>query len=327
MTEEKTERNTSRPRLLDRPAVVMVGGLSVALLSSATALIAVAGMSMSLSEKEALASEPDEQRAPGRDEDGIPRVLADLGVDEERVRKRFSTEAGLTGWVLKPEQGEKEPGLVYTTRDGKHALTGAMIGPDQEVLSRDHLAQHTDLSGDKAESGACGGSGNGGKPGAGDDSTASDSDNATPDSAEALEALAQAKALTQGEGEAEAYVIMDPHCPYSHRFYETAQKLTRNVTFHWVPVGYLGQQSMTDAAAILAADDPLAAFEAAMSGETVDAEGSDAERERIQEHNELASAAGLDGTPGMVLVDADGEVRAVRQGALPAQALREALGL
>lgn len=341
MTEETSRRASWRD------AGIPILSLGVALVATSTTLVSLSGQL--LSEGGAVdegcrgadsSQEPpagDDQSRDGAaskaesnaDDDQPPQVLRDLGVNEERVRKRFETEAGLTGWVLEPEKEGQDPGMVYTTPDGRYALTGAMIAPDQNVLSQEHLAEHAGLESGGSDASACGGDSRGDTQGNAEasDAAASGSDNTGPRPEEALKALEEATALSQGEGEAQAYVIMDPHCPYSHRFYEAVQELTSKVTFHWVPVGYLGQRSLEDAAAILGAEDRLAAFEAAMTGGSVDADASDSDRERIQEHNELANSAGLDGTPALVLVDADGEAQAVRQGALPAEALEQELGL
>src|SRR5262245_32108302 len=57
------------------------------------------------------------------------------------------------------------------------------------------------------------------------------------------------------------YVFTDPRCPYCHRLWQQIRRLSsRPVEFRYVLVGVIAPQSGAQAAAILQAEDPLAAL-------------------------------------------------------------------
>lgn len=57
-----------------------------------------------------------------------------------------------------------------------------------------------------------------------------------------------AKGFTQGEGENIVYVVVDANCGYCHKTYEAFQaqlaKSSQNLKIKWVPVGFLGEDSL-----------------------------------------------------------------------------------
>lgn len=69
--------------------------------------------------------------------------------------------------------------------------------------------------------------------------------------------------VQEGRGPRVAYVFFDPNCPYSHKLYLATRGAVDKdgLTLRWIPVGRLRSSSPGKAAAILAAPDPLRAFQ------------------------------------------------------------------
>ena len=78
-----------------------------------------------------------------------------------------------------------------------------------------------------------------------------------------LDDIDQATWVAQGGGNRVLYIFFDPNCPYCHQLYEKLSPLVgpENLQLRWIPVGLLAESSLPKAAAILQAQDPLAAFE------------------------------------------------------------------
>lgn len=77
-----------------------------------------------------------------------------------------------------------------------------------------------------------------------------------------LDNIDQATWIAEGSGKRILYIFFDPDCPYCHKLYDTLRPLVakRDLQLRWIPVGMLADTSLDKAAAILQADDPLAAF-------------------------------------------------------------------
>lgn len=77
-----------------------------------------------------------------------------------------------------------------------------------------------------------------------------------------LDDINQATWVSQGGGNRVLYIFFDPNCPYCHRLYLALSPLVKseNLQLRWIPVGMLADASLSKAAAILQARDPLAAF-------------------------------------------------------------------
>ena len=57
------------------------------------------------------------------------------------------------------------------------------------------------------------------------------------------------------------YVFFDPQCPHCAAMWEAARPLKSQARFVWIPVALLGDKSVAQGAAILAAADPVASME------------------------------------------------------------------
>ena len=78
-----------------------------------------------------------------------------------------------------------------------------------------------------------------------------------------MKAMSDASYIPDGSGDRIVYFFFDPNCPYCHRVYDRIKKIRPDfpdVQIRWVPLGMLGGNSKTKAAAIIQASDPLAAF-------------------------------------------------------------------
>ena len=122
------------------------------------------------------------------------------------------------------------------------------------------------------------------------------------------------------------YVFMDANCPYCHALWLALKPYYRSgLQVRDILVGVISASSPGKAAAIFDATDPSAALRMneARWGRGIDAGGGiapvahpSAKELRVLARNEaLMQAFGFDGTPGMVLADAQGKVYTI--GGLP----------
>jgi thiol:disulfide interchange protein DsbG len=129
------------------------------------------------------------------------------------------------------------------------------------------------------------------------------------------------------------YVFFDAQCPHCAALWEAAKPLKSQARFVWIPVGVLGDKSLSQGAAILNAADPVAAMEqneASVREHTggISALGiTDAQRDIVKKNTQLLTAFGFAGVPAVVGKHAaTGELVTI-DGALPTQGLAQKLGL
>jgi thiol:disulfide interchange protein DsbG len=129
------------------------------------------------------------------------------------------------------------------------------------------------------------------------------------------------------------YVFFDPQCPHCATLWDEAKQLAPRARFVWIPVRLLGDKSLAQGAAILAAPDPAAAMEQneasvkAQQGGITAAGAPDAQKDAVTKNTELFNRYGFEGVPTIVGKSArNGEV-VVIGGGLPAAQLAERLGL
>jgi len=129
------------------------------------------------------------------------------------------------------------------------------------------------------------------------------------------------------------YVFFDAQCPHCAALWEAAKPLKSQARFVWIPVGLLGDKSVSQGAAILNAADPVAAMEqneASVREHTggLSAMGiTDAQREIVKKNTQLLTAFGFGGVPTIVGKNAvSGELVTI-DGALPTPGLAQRLGL
>lgn len=175
---------------------------------------------------------------------------------------------------------------------------------------------------------ACGKEG-GGAPSAGGKAAAG----SVPVSVEKIEAEAKGFNVGSTMNQRTLYVFFDAQCPHCAVMWEGAKPLKSQARFVWIPVGLLGDKSIAQGAAILAAGDPVAAMEqneASVRNQQggITAIGApDAQKDVVRRNTQLFTSFGLNGVPAIIGKHAQtGEVVAV-DGALPAAALAQRFGL
>lgn len=129
------------------------------------------------------------------------------------------------------------------------------------------------------------------------------------------------------------YVFFDPQCPHCAALWEAAKPLKPQARFVWIPVALLGDKSIAQGAAILAASDPVAAMEQNEASVRQQQGGisamgvSDAQKDAVKRNTALMTSFGFNGVPAVVAKHAQsGEVVTI-DGALPTQPLAQRLGL
>ena len=78
---------------------------------------------------------------------------------------------------------------------------------------------------------------------------------------QALQHGARGLAVGPASSDYTVYVLFDPQCLHCARLWQESQPLRASVRFVWVPVSFFDARSTAQSAALLAADDPLAALE------------------------------------------------------------------
>lgn len=155
-----------------------------------------------------------------------PKVLHDMvQAGKLKVVRAFPTDKdGLTGYIVK--HGGYQT-VVYS-EDG-YLMLGPLYGPEGQNLSKQYARKYTPQ----------------------------------PDVGKIINALDTDYLVTQGpDGAPALYVFADPNCIFCHKLYQQTEPLVKagKLRIHWIMVGVLGPSSVGRAAAILSADDPVAAF-------------------------------------------------------------------
>jgi thiol:disulfide interchange protein DsbG len=151
-----------------------------------------------------------------------------------------------------------------------------------------------------------------------------------------IEAItAEAKGFSVGSTMAArtVYVFFDPQCPHCAALWVAARPLKAQARFVWIPVGLLNENSTLEGAAILAASDPVAAMdahEASMrehQGGIQPQPGQEAQKEAVRRNTALMTRFGFGSVPTIVGTHAQTGKLVTIEGALPAAALAQKLGL
>lgn len=140
-----------------------------------------------------------------------------------------------------------------------------------------------------------------------------------------------AAAIVQGTGGRVVYVFFDANCAYCPLLYRNLQPLIKpnDLQLRWLPVAVVDATSLGKAAAILEADDPVAALDhnerqydtAANTGAIEEKIPSERTEARVRVNEALLARIAIPVVPTMVFVDKGGAVQTV-QGALSPLALR-----
>jgi len=83
--------------------------------------------------------------------------------------------------------------------------------------------------------------------------------------------LSSLNGITQGEGQDEIYAVVDVNCGYCHKLWAQIQSIYNdnpgaNLKVHWIPVGFLGADSLSKAQSIASETDNKSAFNMLKSG-------------------------------------------------------------
>jgi thiol:disulfide interchange protein DsbG len=129
------------------------------------------------------------------------------------------------------------------------------------------------------------------------------------------------------------YVFFDAQCPHCAALWEAAKPLKPQARFVWIPVALLGDKSISQGAAILAAGDPVASMEeneASVRNRQggVNAMGvADAQKEAVRKNTALMTSFGFAGVPAVVGKHAQSGELVTIDGSLPTVSLAQKLGL
>lgn len=147
----------------------------------------------------------------------------------------------------------------------------------------------------------------------------------------ALTQAARATFITQGRGRHIVYVFFDANCGYCPLLYRNLQPLIEpnDLQLRWIPVAIVDATSLGKAAAILEADDPVAALDrnemhydtSAYTGGIEEKIPSEHTEARLRANEALLNRVAIPVVPTMLFAGKNGEVR-VMQGALSPLALR-----
>src|SRR4051812_22317795 len=102
------------------------------------------------------------------------------------------------------------------------------------------------------------------------------------------------------------YVFFDAQCPHCAALWEAVKPLKSQARFVWIPVGLIGDKSISQGAAILGSPDPVTKMEeneASVRNKQggVDAMGvADAQKDVVKGNTALFTAFGFSGVPTIV---------------------------
>jgi thiol:disulfide interchange protein DsbG len=135
-----------------------------------------------------------------------------------------------------------------------------------------------------------------------------------PVTIEAIESTAQGFTVGSPMSARTVYVFFDAQCPHCSALWYSAKPLKSQAKFVWLPIRLLNDSSETQAAAILASKDPVAAMddhEASMMDHKggIKPEGDvSAQRAIIKKNTELFNKFGFNSVPSLVTKNAQGAV-------------------
>jgi thiol:disulfide interchange protein DsbG len=152
-------------------------------------------------------------------------------------------------------------------------------------------------------------------------------------SIEAIESDAQGFMVGSPMSARSVYVFFDAQCPHCGQLWYSAKPLKSQAKFVWLPIRLLNDSSATQAAAILASKDPVAAMdehETSMMDHKggIKAEGDVAAQLAVVKKNtELFNKFGFNSVPAIVTRNAQGGAVVTHEGALPTPDLAAFIGV
>lgn len=209
----------------------------------------------------------------------VQRALAANGVE---ISGSLDAPTGFEGFVAR-YQGRELP--VYALPDGRHIVIGTLLD-----------LEGRDLTGPQMQKLAGSGLGEA-----------------------QWQALASATWFAEGNPDAKriVYAFEDTRCPYCHRLWKATQPLLKkgNVQIRTILVGVIAPESLPEAASILDAKDPAAAWnknEEDFGKNPAPGDASQASLAKVRANTALMQKLGFMGTPSIVWKDAEGRIRATQ---------------
>ncbi|WP_114416993.1 thiol:disulfide interchange protein DsbG [Marinospirillum perlucidum] len=207
--------------------------------------------------------------------------LENQGLD---IIRDFPVGESLTGWVVRFQDRDL---IVYTTADGDYLINGVVLDAQGMDLTEEH--QKTWLPRPAWEE------------------------------LEAAHYLTEPSLLENENGQLETrtqlYMFFDPNCPFSQLAWVAMQAYREvGAEIRWIPVAYLKPDSRNRTAALLDADNPAALLAQNMENfgepqEELDVSVENQHREQMQANMDLMQSLGINGTPGWVWQNAEGELQ------------------
>ena len=154
-----------------------------------------------------------------------------------------------------------------------------------------------------------------------------------PVSIEAIEQKAKGFSVGSTMAAHVIYVFFDPQCPHCAHLWEAAKPLKSQARFVWMPVGLIGEKSLSQGGAILSAPDPVAAMEQNESSVSKQQGGisamgvTDAQKAAVKANTELFNSFGFTGVPAIVGKHAQSGQVVTVDGAVPTATLAQRFGL
>jgi thiol:disulfide interchange protein DsbG len=129
------------------------------------------------------------------------------------------------------------------------------------------------------------------------------------------------------------YVFFDPQCPHCAALWGAAKPLKSQAKFVWIPVALMNKTSEGQGAALLAAQNPVAAMDehealmTAQKGGIAPSGNLDAQKALVAKNTELMKRFGFASIPTIVAQHAQTGALVTREGGLPTAELAKLLGL
>jgi len=196
--------------------------------------------------------------------------LENKGLD---IVRKFPVGASLTGWVVNYEGNDM---IVYTTSDNEFLINGVLLipRPSWDDLATSHFITEASL---------------------------------------AVDQQAPEQTLTKST----LYMFYDANCPFCHLAWLALQPYREaGLEVRWIPVAYLKPDSRDKAAAILSTpqSEQAALLKASMqafgeSSTKFSQAPSTENQEQLQTNMNLMQSLGINGTPGWVWLNKEGEMQ------------------
>jgi len=213
--------------------------------------------------------------------DDLPAPIQALQERGIEIVAEFDAPGDLTGYAGIANQ---QPVAMYVTGDGQYVIVGSMLNSSGELEDWETLEKLV----------------------------------AEPMTKRAWSELEHSEWIAEGDAGAEhvLYAFMDPSCPFCHMFWTQVRPWVESgkVQLRYIMVGVISEQSPNKAAAIMTADDPLAAFtrneKQFDNGGIEPLENIPAQTQNaLMANQRLMTQMGIQGTPGIAYLDADGHIQ------------------